>query len=424
MKSRYQYRIYPTPGQRQSLAQLFGCVRVVWNDALFLCKQSDKLPNTSELQKICITQAKKTNAREWLEQVSVVPLQQSVIDLGVAFKNFFQSRSGKRKGRKIKPPRFKRKTNRQSARFTQRGFRVKGSKVYLAKIGEIKTHWSRPLPSEPSSVTVIKDCAGRYFLSFVVEVEPEIKPPQNPSIGIDLGIKTFASCSNREKVNSPDYSRLYRKLKRCQRRLAKRERGSKRRERMRVKVAKLNAQIRDKRKDFLHKLSTKVVNDNQVIALEDLNVSGMLKNRKLSRAISQAGWYEFRSLCEGKANKHNRDFRVISRWEPTSQVCSDCGYRWGKIDLSVRSILCINCGAEHDRDDNASVNIDPSTSLRVNTERSRGVEKVGVGHTHDSKRTGSACKTSDEAVCGEPSTHQESRQSFLDWLTGKESPSL
>ncbi|MEQ9669982.1 RNA-guided endonuclease InsQ/TnpB family protein [Coleofasciculus sp. G2-EDA-02] len=395
MNCRYQFRIYPTPGQRQSLARLFGCVRVVWNDALALCKQSDKLPKNSELQKLCITQAKKTEDRAWLGQVSAIPLQQSVADLGVAFKNFFQSRSGKRKGKKVNPPRFKRRVNRQTARFTRGGFKVKSQKVYLAKIGEIKIIRSRPLPSEPSSVTVIKDCAGRYFLSFVVEVEPEIKPPKNPSIGIDLGLKTFACCSNGTKIDSPDYSRLYRKLKRCQRRLAKREKGSKGRERMRVKVAKLNAQIRDKRKDFLHKLSTKVVDENQVIVLEDLNVGGMLKNRKLSRAISQAGWYEFRSLCEGKACNHNRDFRVINRWEPTSQICSECGYRWGKLDLSVRTIVCVNCGVEHDRDDNASVNIEQA-GLRA---------KVGVGQTHDSKRTGSACKTSDEAVCGEPSTH-------------------
>jgi len=413
LKSRYQLRFYPTPGQRQSLARLFGCVRVVWNDALGLCKHSDKLPKNSELQKICITQAKQTKQRQWLEQVSVVALQQSIADLGVAFNNFFQSRSGKRKGKKVNSPRFKRKTNRQTAKFTKRGFKVKASKVYLAKIGDVKIKWSRPLPSEPSSVTVIKDCAGRYFLSFVVEVEPEIKPPKNPSIGIDLGLNTFAACSNGERIHSPDYSQLYRKLKREGRRLAKRERGSKRRERMRCRVAKLNCRIRDKRKDFLHKLSTKVVDENQVIALEDLNVGGMLKNRKLSRAISQAGWSEFRSLCEGKACNHNRDFRVISRWEPTSQVCSECGYRWGKIDLSIRTIVCINCGVEHDRDDNASVNIEQA-----------GL-KVGVGHTHDSKWTGSACKTSDEAVCGEPSTQRRSsREEFLDWLIGRESPSL
>lgn len=412
MKARYQYRIYPTPGQRQSLAQLFGCVRVVWNDALALCKQSDQLPKNSELQKVCITQAKATKGREWLSQVSNIALQQSVADLGVAFNNFFSSRSGKRKGKKVRPPRFKRKTNRQAARFTRGGFKVKGQRVYLAKIGNLKVKWSRPLKSEPSSVTVVKDCANRYFLSFVVEVQPEVKLAKSPSIGIDLGLNTFASCSNGDKVDSPDYSPLYRKLKRCQRRLAKRERGSKRRERMRVSQAKLNVQIRDKRKDFLHKLSSQVVIENQVIALEDLNVSGMVKNRRLSRAISQAGWREFRSMCEAKSNKYNRDFRVISRWEPTSQVCSECGYRWGKIDLSIRRIVCANCGAEHDRDTNASVNIE-QTGL-----------KVGVGHTHDTKRTGSACKTPTGAVRDELSTRRRCHQSFVDWLTGRESPSL
>ncbi|MEQ9551268.1 MAG: RNA-guided endonuclease TnpB family protein [Coleofasciculus sp. G3-WIS-01] len=389
MKARHSYRIYPTLGQRKSLARLFGCVRVVWNDALGLCRQSEKLPKNSDLQKICITQAKKAEEREWLGEVSAIPLQQSVADLGVAFKNFFSSRQGERKGLKVNPPRFKRKTNRQTARFTRGGFKLKAAKVYLAKIGEVKTKWSRPLPSEPSSVTVIKDCADRYFLSFVVEVERKIHPAKNPSIGIDLGLKTFACCSNAEKMDSPDYSRDIRKLKRAQRRLAKRQKGSKRRGRMRLKVAKLNAKIRDKRKDFLHKLSTKVVDENQIIALEDLNVGGMVKNRKLARAISQAGWREFRSLCEAKADKHNRDFRVISRWEPTSQVCSECGYRWGKLDLSIRTIVCVNCGVEHDRDDNASTNI----------------ERVGVGHTHYYKRTGSACKTSYEAVHDELSTH-------------------
>ncbi|XWK88187.1 MAG: RNA-guided endonuclease TnpB family protein [Phormidium sp.] len=163
MKARYQYRIYPTDQQRQELAKLFGCVRVVWNDALALCRNSEKLPKLAELQKICITQAKKTKEREWLTQVSNIPLQQSIADLGVAFKNFLESRNGKRKGTKVNFPKFKKKSNRQTARFRKGGFSVKGNKVYLAKIGCIKTIWSRPLPSEPSSVTVIKDSAGRYF---------------------------------------------------------------------------------------------------------------------------------------------------------------------------------------------------------------------------------------------------------------------
>ena len=394
MKARYQYRIYPTDQQRKDLARVFGCVRVVWNDALALCKQSEKLPCNGDLQKICITQAKKTKERQWLSEVSNIPLQQSIADLGVAFKNFFDYRKGKRKGQKIHPPKFKKKDNQQSARYRKGGFSIKTAKVYLAKIGCIKTKWSRPLPSEPSSVTVIKDRGGRYFLSFVVEIQHEVKAASNQSVGIDLGLKTFAALSSGEKIKSPDYSQLDRKIRRSQRRLSKRSKGSRRRERMRLKVARFKAKLRDARKDFLHKLSTKVVNENQVIALEDLNVSGMLKNRKLSRAISQAGWREFRIMCDAKSNKFGREVVVISRWEPTSQVCSDCGYRWGKLDLSVREIVCMNCGTHHDRDDNASKNI----------------EQVGVGHIHDSKRTGRECKTSVEAVPVELSTHLEYEQ--------------
>lgn len=393
MKARYQYRIYPTDQQRKDLARLFGCVRVVWNDALVLCKQSEKLPSNGDLQKICITQAKKTKEREWLGAVSNIPLQQSIADLGVAWNNFFASRKGKRKGQKMNPPKFKKRTNQQSARFRKGGFSLKAAKVFLAKIGCIKTKWSRPLPSEPSSVTVIKDTSGRYFLSFVVEVKPEIKPASNPAIGIDLGLKVFATLSNGSKVSSPDYKKLDRRARKAQRKLSRREKGSKRRERMRLRVAKLKAKLRDLRKDFLHKLSTNVVDENQVIALEDLNVSGMLKNRKLSRAISQAGWREFRTMCEAKSEKFGREFVVINRWEPTSQTCSDCGYRWGKLELKVREMVCMNCGTLHDRDDNASKNI----------------EQVGVGHIHDSKRTGRECKTSVEATPVELSTPERVR---------------
>ncbi len=307
MKSRYQYRIYPSEQQRKDLARLFGCVRVVWNDALALCKKSEKLPSNGDLQKICITQAKKTQEREWLSEVSNIPLQQSIADLGVAWNNFFASIKGKRKGKKVNPPKFKKRTNRQSARFRKGGFSIKAAKVFLAKIGCIKTKWSRPLPSEPSSVTVIKDTAGRYFLSFVVEVQPETKLASNPAVGIDLGIKIFAALSTSERVASPSYSKLDRKIRRSQRKLSRRSKTSKRRERMRLKVAKLKAKLRDIRKDFLHKLSTKVINENQVIALEDLNVSGLLKNRKLSRAISSAGWREFRTMCESKSEKFGRE---------------------------------------------------------------------------------------------------------------------
>ena len=314
MKARYQYRFYPTNQQRQGLAQLFGCVRVVWNDALSFCRQSEKLPKNGDLQKLVITQAKKTAEREWLSSVSATPLQQSVADLGVAYKNFFESLKGKRKGKKVGVPKFKKKTGKQSARFTLSGFSMKGDEVYLAKIGNVRPVWSRPLPSPPSSVTVIKDAANRYFLSFVVEIVPVDVLASNPSIGIDLGLKTFAVLSNGEKVESPSYSKIDRRIRRKQRKMAKRGKDSKRRRKLRLQIAKLHNKVSDTRKDFLHKLSTRVVNENQVIALEDLNVSGLVKNRKLSRAISLQGWREFRTLCEAKSQKLSRDFVVISRW--------------------------------------------------------------------------------------------------------------
>ncbi|HAA28489.1 MAG TPA: transposase, partial [Cyanobacteria bacterium UBA8553] len=340
-------------------------------------------------------------------EVSNIPLQQSIADLGVAWNNFFASRKGKRKGQKMNPPKFKKRTNQQSARFRKGGFSIKAAKVFLAKIGCIKTKWSRPLPSEPSSVTVIKDTSGRYFLSFVVEIQPEIKPASNPAIGIDLGLKVFAACSDGSRFSSPNDKKLDRRTRKAQRKLSRRILSSKRRERMRLRVAKLKAKLRDTRKDFLHKLSTKVVNKNQVIALEDLNVSGLVKNRKLSRAISSAGWREFRTMCEAKSGKFGREFVVISRWEPTSQVCSDCGYRWGKLDLKVREIVCMNCGTLHDRDDNASKNI----------------ENVGVGHTHDAKWIGRERKTSVEAAPVELSTRLEYEQR-RQCSTARESPRL
>ncbi|MBD2427280.1 RNA-guided endonuclease TnpB family protein [Phormidium sp. FACHB-1136] len=361
MKARYQYRIYPTDQQRLGLAKLFGCCRVVWNDALGLVKstpEGEKWPSSAELQKICITQAKQTDEREWLAEVSNIPLQQSIQDLGTAFKNFFDSRKGKRKGPRVGFPRFKKKLNQQSARFTRGGFSLKEAKVYLAKIGEIKTKWSRPLPSEPSSVTVIKDCAGRYFLSFVVEVEPITVEPKNQGVGVDLGLETLATLSTGEKIKAPDTQQLDKHIRKGKRKLARAMKGSKRRESLRLAIARRSAKQRDIRQDFNQKLASRLVRENSVVVLEDLNVAGMVKNRSLSRAISRAGWRQIRTLCEGKAHLiHDREVRTISRWEPTSQVCSCCGYRWGKLDLSVRSVLCLNCGAEHDRDINASANI-------------------------------------------------------------------
>ena len=388
MKLRYQYRIYPTQQQQYDLARLFGCCRVVYNDALALCKASEKLPSNGDLQKICITQAKKTDEREWLSEVSNIPLQQSVIDLGTSYKNFFDSLNGKRKGKKLGSPKFKKRKGKQSARFRIGGFSIKNEKLSLAKIGLIEVIWSRDLPSEASSVTVIKDASDRYFASFVVEVNQIILPDNGQSIGIDLGIIDFATFDTGEKIKSPKpLKRRLKKLRKAQRKHARTTKGSKRRERARKRVAKIHAKISDVRKDFLHKLSTRVIRENQTIVLEDLAVSNMVKNRKLSRAISDLGWRSFRTMLEAKSAMYGRDFRVISRWEPTSQRCSCCGEIGGKKGLGIREWECLFCGAVHDRDTNAAVNIKVAGGLPETINGRGGSRKTVV-------KTAASCEAS------------------------------
>jgi putative transposase len=378
MKARYQFRFYPTDQQIRDLSRLFGCVRVVWNDALAACKGSEKLPSYNQLSSL-LTQSKQTEERVWLTEVSAVPLQQSVRNLNVAYQNFFNSVNGKRKGKKINPPRFKSRKSKQSATFTNVGFSIKGEKVYLAKIGYLDVMWSRPLPSEPSSVTVIKDAAGRYFLSFVVEINLEKLPDNGKSVGIDLGITDFATLDNGEKIKSPKpLKKRFKKLRKAQRNLSRKQKGSKRREKARLKVAKLHAKIKDIRTDFLHKLSTRLIRENQTIVLEDLNTSGMLKNRKLSRAISDLGWRSFRDMLKAKSERYGRDFRVISRWEPTTQKCSCCGQIGGKKELSVREWTCLFCGETHDRDVNAAKNIKVAGGLSETRNGHRGRRKSSL----------------------------------------------
>lgn len=406
MKARYRYRCYPTPSQKLALAKLFGCVRVVWNDALSFCiseyKGGKKKPKNAELQKQFITQAKKLKEREWLSEVSAIPLQQSLNNLEQAYQNFFNSCKGTRKGQRVKPPKFKKRKSQQSAHFTKLGFSFKGEKVYLAKIGKIDVLWSRQLPSEPSSVTIIKDSADRYFLSFVVEIQPEILPQSENSVGIDLGITTFATLSNGQKIKAPKpLKQRIKKLRKFSKQLSRKTKGSKRYEKARKRLAKIHAKVSDTRTDFLHKLSTQIVRENQTIVLEDLNVSGMIKNRKLSRAISDLGWRSFRTFLEAKSEKYGRDFRVIDRWEPTSKTCSCCGFKIGKLDLSVRDWICLNCGTSHDRDVNAAINI-----------------KVAGGHSETLNGRGEKVSLSaKKAHLGEASTHPEFQQlSIFDLL--------
>jgi putative transposase len=292
--------------------------------------------------------------------VSAVVLQQALADLNQAYRNFFGSVSGKRKGPKAGPPQFRsRKDSRQSVRFTASSrFRVLDSgKLRLPKVGDVAVRWSRPLPSAPSSVTVIKDAAGRFFASFVVEVSPEPLPGTGRECGIDLGLGHFAVLDDGTKVSAPRFlRRAEKKLKRAHKDLSRKQKGSSNRNKARVKVARAHAKVTDARRDFHHKLSTQVIRENQAVTVEDLAVKGLART-KLAKSVHDAGWSAFVNMLEYKAKLYGRDFRKAGRFEPTSQVCSACGVKDGPKPLAVREWQCKTCGAVHDRDVNAARNI-------------------------------------------------------------------
>ncbi|MGW4477920.1 RNA-guided endonuclease InsQ/TnpB family protein [Rhodococcus triatomae] len=362
MQLRYQYRLYPTPGQQNKLAQAFGCARVVYNDAIHAREQARRddlpYPQDAELSK-ALTAAKRTPERAWLSEVSSVVLQQALADANTAYRNFFASITGKRKGRTLGSPRFRsRRDNRQSIRFTRNAhFAVAaGGKLRLPKIGDVKVAWSRDLPSDPSSVTIIKDAAGRYFASFVVQVDDEPLPEVASEVGIDLGLTTFAVLSNGKAVDSPKFfRRAERKLRKAQRNLSRKEKGSNNRAKARLRVAKAHARVRNARLDFAHKHSTTIIRENQAVYVEDLCVKGLARTR-LAKSVHDAGWGLFTRLLEEKATRYGRDFVKVDRWFPSTHMCSACGALDGKKPLHVREWTC-TCGAVHDRDLNAARNI-------------------------------------------------------------------
>ena len=348
----------------------------------------DGLPLPNNVDKQVITQAKKTEERAWLSEVSNIVLQQSFRDLQTAWSNYFSSLKGKRKGKPVGKPKFKKKQSRQAIRFRKGGFKVHSQSVKLAKIGQIKMVVSRPLPSEPSSVTIIKDGGGRYFASFVVEVSPSIAPQTDCSCGIDLGLNHFCILSSGEKVENPRLQKkMLKRLKKANRRLSKAKKDSNRRKKRKLKLAKLHGKIKDQRTDFLHKLTTRLVRENQTLAVEDLNIAGMVKNRKLSRAISDAGWAKFKTLLAAKCDKYGRDLTIVDRWFASSQICSECGKSGGRKELDVREWECLCCNTVHDRDVNAAINI-----------------KDAGGLSESLNGRGSKFKTTVVAVCVEPST--------------------
>ncbi|MFF9779485.1 RNA-guided endonuclease InsQ/TnpB family protein [Streptomyces sp. NPDC013978] len=368
--------MYPDAGQRTALARAFGCARVVFNDAVRAREDARRagqpFPTAGELSRRLVTEAKRTPERSWLGEVSAVVLQQSLRDAESAYRNFFASCKGARKGPKVGTPRFKsRKDNRQSIRFTANArWSITGSgRLNLPKIGTVKVKWSRALPATPTSVTVVKDAASRYFASFVIDTDPAADAARMPetgtTIGIDLGLTHFAVLSTGEKIDSPRFlRRAEKKLKKAQRELSRKQKGSKNRAKARLKVARAHAKVADARREFHHQLSTRLISENQGIGVEDLSVAGLARTR-LAKSVHDAGWSSFIGMLAYKAARYGRTLVRIGRFTPTSQTCSTCGAVDGPKPLNVREWTCGACGAVHDRDINAAINVKTAAGLAV-----------------------------------------------------------
>ncbi|MFJ1253105.1 RNA-guided endonuclease InsQ/TnpB family protein [Cupriavidus sp. CuC1] len=356
VKRAYRFRFYPTPEQGVILARTFGCARFAYNHMLEL-RTAAWLERQERVgyheTSAALTALKKQPEFAWLNEVSSVPVQQALRHLQTAFANFF--------GKRAKYPTFKSKRDKQSAEYTSSAFTWNGSALRLAKMGEpLAIRWSRTLPkgAKITTVTASKDTAGRYHISLLCDDLIAAKPEGASKLGIDLGLTHFAILSNGEKIAAPNtFRRNESKLSKLQRRLAKKQKGSARRAKAKLKVAKLHAKIADARGDFLHKLSTRLINENQVIAIESLAISNMQKNRSLSKSISDASWSEFVRQLEYKAQWYGRTLIGIDRWYPSSKRCSDCGHTVAKMPLNVRTWVCPACGTAHDRDINAARNI-------------------------------------------------------------------
>jgi len=357
---RYRYRIYPSPGQQQALARVFGCARVVYNDCLRVreeCYAAGEKISDAEVQRRVITLAKLTPERAWLGEVASVALVQACQDARRAYRNWFDSLAGRRKGPKVRHPKLRRKRGRQSIRLARNGFSLHGERLYVAKVGEIKVAWSRELPSVPSSVTVIREPDGRYYASFVVQRAAMPLPACDREVGIDLGLASLAVTSDGETVANPRFYRAaQRRLRRAQRVLSRRRKGSANRARARHRVAVVHRRVRDARLDHAHKVALRLVRDNQAVYAEDLCVSGLARTR-LAKSVTDAGWSLLLRCIEEKAARYGRTFARIGRFEPTSQVCSACGVKDGPKPLEVRTWACAGCGTVHDRDVNAAKNI-------------------------------------------------------------------
>ncbi|HEY9874335.1 MAG TPA: RNA-guided endonuclease TnpB family protein [Candidatus Obscuribacterales bacterium] len=357
MEKSFRYRFYPNAEQESILRRTIGCVRLVYNRALVARTEAwyERTERVDYVQtSAMLTQWKKQEDLQFLNEVSSVPLQQGLRHLQTAFTNFFAGRA--------KYPNFKNKRSGGSAEFTKSAFRWKDRRIYLAKFSEpLQIRWSRQLPEsvEPSTITIRLSPSGRWHISIRFDA-PTIKPlpVTDKAVGIDLGISSLIATSDGEKIANPKaFDRHYHKLKKAQKTLSRKNKDSKNWEKACLKVAKIQAKIADSRLDYLHKLTTRLIRENQTIAVEDLAVKNMVKNSKLGRAISDASWSELVRQLEYKARWYGRNLVKIDRWFPSSKRCGSCGYIVEKLPLSIREWDCPSCNAHHDRDINAAKNV-------------------------------------------------------------------
>src|SRR5713226_6031610 len=355
-KKAYKYRMYPTDEQVHILARTFGCCRFVYNWALR--QRTDAFFQRGERLyynqlAVMLTELKKQEEAAWLSEVSSVPLQQSLRHLDTAFRNFFEGRA--------EYPTFHKKHAVQSATYAANAFTWDGTQLTLAKMDTpLDIHWSRSLPKgcKPTTVTLSKDCANRYFVSLLVEEDIKHLPVVNKQVGLDLGLKSMVITSDGHTSGNPKFfAQDEKKLAKAQRRHARAKKGGKNRRKAQLKVARIHARIADRRKDYQHKLSTQIIRENQVVCVESLSVKNMVQNHSLAKAISDVGWSEFVRQLEYKAKWYGRMLVRIDKFYPSSKRCCACGHILESLPLDIRFWTCSECGAVHDRDLNAAKNV-------------------------------------------------------------------